>query len=110
MKKSTLILVTFLITSLGVFAQQENMEQVATPKQTSVALKDNTVTIVQHSDKVCYAEQSKTNFFEALLNENAFDIRLKNSNTLALRSMEEIIKRRKNQRLYTEAEREEKNN
>ena len=109
MKKSTLILVTFLITSLGVFAQQENIEQVATPKQTSVVLKENT-TIVEHSDKVCYAEQSKTNFFEALLNENAFDIRLKNSNTLALRSIEEIIKRRKNQRLYTEAEREEKNN
>ena len=110
MKKYTLILLTFLFTSLGVFAQQENIEQVATREQTSVSLNNHGTPIVKYSDKVCFAEQSKTNFFEALLNENAFDIRLKNSNTLALRSMEEIIKRRKNQRLYTEAEREEKNN
>ena len=107
MEKLTLIL-AFFITSLGVFAQEKTNDKSSTNDEFQIS--SEVTKKMEYSTKVCYAEESKTSFFEALLNENDFNIILKNSNALAVRSMEEIIKRRKNQRLYTEADKEENNN
>ncbi len=51
---------------------------------------------------ICYSEISKVTFYEALIRQNNFDIELKESDNIALKNTEDIIKRNKNRISYSD--------
>ncbi|GAA4274004.1 hypothetical protein U6A24_01320 [Aquimarina gracilis] len=53
-------------------------------------------------EDICYSEISKVTFYEALIRQNNFDIELKESNNIALKNTEDIIKRNRNRVSYTD--------
>lgn len=60
------------------------------------------VNITATEEDICYGEISKVTFYEALIRQNNFDIDLKESDNIALKNTEDIIKNRKNRISYTE--------
>ncbi len=53
-------------------------------------------------EDICYSEISKVTFYEALLRQNKFDIYLKESDNIALKNTEDIIKRNKDRISYSD--------
>ncbi len=58
--------------------------------------------ILLEEDTVCYSEISKVTFYEALIRQNNFDINLKESDNIALKNTEDIIKNNKDRVSYSE--------
>lgn len=93
-----------LLSIVGLTAQEKtivdsgNTANKVITKDDSTILDKKTVSI----DKVCYSEGSKVAFYEALICQNGFDIQLKESDALVIKSTEEIIAKTKDQILYTE--------
>lgn len=102
--KNLLFTSVLLLSIIGLTAQEkttvdsDNITNKVITKDDSIILGKKTVSI----DKVCYGEASKVAFYEALICQNGFDIQLKESDALVIKSTEEIISKTKDQILYTE--------
>ncbi|MFC5047234.1 hypothetical protein ACFSTE_08075 [Aquimarina hainanensis] len=57
---------------------------------------------VSEDENICYSETSRVAFYEALIDKNGFDIELRNSKGVAIKSTEEIISKAKSLILYSE--------
>ncbi|MDY8136656.1 hypothetical protein [Aquimarina sp. 2201CG5-10] len=104
----------FLFSVVAVNAQETKTTDANKPSEKATVTENKDVAIISLIatetantplvDKVCYSEVSKVTFYEALISQNGFDIQLKESNNLAIKSTEEIISKSKDQILYSEEE------
>ncbi len=108
----TLYSLFLILFSVAVHAQEaktittpDEGEKISIEKEKSILslLVKNKKTNVS-MDKVCYAEISKVNYYEALISVNNLNINLKNSTKLAIKNTEEIITKKRDQILYSENE------
>lgn len=110
--KNLIVSTIFILFTAIVSAQQssnntENSKQQTTTTVENTDKKDNRIeSAVKENaldaDNICYSETSKVAFYEVLINQNGFDINLKESRDLAIKNTEEIIAKNKNQILYSE--------
>ncbi len=99
---------SFLIT--GVYAQEVAATtdyDTKTEKATAynIDISSSEVVHVTNSaveDDICYSEISKVTFYEALIRQNNFNIDLKESNNIALKNTEDIIKNNKERVSYSD--------
>ena len=91
------LLTTFALAlfTVAISAQESSKNSVVEPTN------NTEVSQLSSEEKVCYGEQSKTAFFKSLIEENGFNMEVKNDTKLVIRSTEQIIKKSKNQILYS---------
>ena len=92
--------------SVVIYAQETNVQTtpVSTEAKTTVS-NDQIVNTVKASN-IAHSKISKVAFYEALLLENDFKIHLNDSDQLVIRNIEQIISKRRNQKLYSELDQE----
>lgn len=93
--KNLLLTYTLALFTFAVSAQESSKNSVIEPTKTTE------VSQLSSEEKICYGEQSKAAFFKSLIEENGFDMEVKNDTKLVIRSTEQIIKKSKNQILYS---------
>ncbi|WP_109299623.1 hypothetical protein [Aquimarina sp. AU474] len=110
--KTTISCFIFLLSATGISAQEINTTTLDDNRNNEVAevVKTNTdISSYQSSQKdytleekiICYSEISKVTFYEALIRQNNFDIRLKDSQ-IVLRNTEDIITNNKQRISYSD--------
>lgn len=108
--KTIIVSFVFLFFTITISAQQSSNNTPDSKEQTTIIKKKtdritsavNDAQLTVDSENICYSESSKVAFFEALINQNGFDLHLKESNDLAIKNTEEIITKSKDQILYSE--------
>lgn len=109
--KTLIISFIFLFFTAAINAQQSSSNTVTDQKEQSISdvkkidllgAKASVTHNAAEAENICYSETSKVAFFEVLINQNGFDIQLKESNDLVIKNTEEIINKNKDQILYSE--------
>ena len=96
--KNLLLTYTLALFTFAVSAQESSKNSVIEPTNTEVSQ-------LSSEEKICYGEQSKAAFFKSLIEENGFNMEVKNDTKLVIRSTEQIIKKSKDQILYSSLDR-----
>lgn len=88
---SFIILVLYVA---GVNAQSENNALLAINDTIAIAETKTETTTISEEDDICYGEESKAAYYEALIRQNDLKIELKNTE-LVLRNTEDLINKSK---------------
>jgi len=96
--KNLILILPFLFTFFS-YAQEINTTE--TNSKTVTEISPNKTIKKGSLDTICYGETSKVAFFEMLIEQNGFDIKLKNSKKVAIKDVKDFIIANKNQILYS---------
>ncbi len=105
--KTTISCFLFLFLITGVTAQEIKIKDTRDKIDTNIDISLSQENLksgsnISFEEDVCYAELSKTAFYEALIRQNKFKIDLKKNNTIALKNTEDIIANSKKRISYSE--------
>ncbi|MHA7056040.1 hypothetical protein ACWGOQ_0002385 [Aquimarina sp. M1] len=106
--RKLLLSFVFISGSLAISAQEtvtnndqgDIIENVSTISDNNA--KSSSKNRVADNNGICYGETSKVAFYEVLIAENRFKIELKDSKRLVIRNTEEIISKKRAEKLYSE--------
>ena len=93
--KNLLLTFAFALVTFAVNAQESSKNSVIEPT-------NKTEVTTSNEDKICYGEKSKAAFFQSLIEVNGLNMEIKEDYKVAIRSTEQIIKKSKNQILYSQ--------
>ncbi len=92
--------------SVVIYAQETNLQTTPASTETKITVSNDQIVDTVKASNIAHSKISKIAFYEALLLENNFKIHLNDSDQLVIKNIEQIISKKRNQKLYSELDQE----